>query len=36
MIHGTGCPDQIGGNFKMILLHNQKTYRKCAENKGIP
>ena len=21
----TGCPDQIGGNFKRILLHNQKT-----------
>ena len=25
----TGCPDQIGGNFKLILLHNQKTCRKC-------
>jgi hypothetical protein len=23
----TGCPDQIGRNFKITLLHNQKTCR---------
>jgi hypothetical protein len=27
----TGCPDQIGGNLKKALLHNQKT---CRQRKG--
>ena len=31
----TGCPDQIGRNFKRTLLHNQKTCRKCKESFGI-
>ena len=34
-IYFTGFPDQIGGNFKLILLHNQKTCRKCKDSFGI-
>ena len=28
----TGCPDQIGGNFKITLLHNQNIHRKCKDS----
>ena len=28
----TGCPDQIGRNLKISLLHNQKTNRKCKDS----
>ena len=31
----TGCPDQIGRNFKITLFHNQKTNRKCKDSFGI-
>ena len=31
----TGCPDQIGRNLKLTLLHNQKTYRQCKVSFGI-
>ena len=31
----TGCPDQIGRNLKITLLHNQKTCRKCKDSFGI-
>ena len=31
----TGYPDQIGRNFKMVSLHNQKTYRKFKYSFGI-
>ena len=31
----TGCPDQIGHNFKIALLNNQKTCRKCKDSFGI-
>ena len=27
----TGCPDQIGRNFKITFLHNQMTYRKFKD-----
>ena len=30
-----GCPDQIGSKLKIILRHNQKTYRKCKASFGI-
>ena len=31
----TGCPDQICHNFKMTLLHNQKTCRRCKDSFGF-
>ena len=31
----TGCPDQIGGNFKIKLFHNQNTCRKYKDSFGI-
>ena len=31
----TGCPDQIGRNFKTTLLNNQNTCRKCEDSFGI-
>ena len=31
----TGCPDQIGRNLKITLLHNQKTCRQCKGSFGI-
>ena len=31
----TGCPDKIGRNLKLRLLHNQKTFRKCKDSFGI-
>ena len=34
-IVSTGCPDQIRRNFKITLLHNQKTCRKCKDSFGI-
>ena len=28
----TGCPDQIVRSVNLILLPNQKTYRKCKDS----
>ena len=31
-IYYTGCPDQIGRNFKIRLLLSKKTCRKCKDS----